>query len=175
MNEDNRSVAETPDPSRAALRLQRRSLTARGAVRFIAAFTLLATVGGGLLGWLLDREDFPTIGTALWWALQTVTTVGYGDVTPKNTEGRVIAAVVMLAGIAFLAVVTAAVTASLVEDARRRLAKSSGGDVARELEHIGARLSAIESLLHQSDAPVPHADPETPAPAREARRRGKRS
>jgi hypothetical protein len=92
MNADDRSVAETPDPSRAALRLQRRSLTARGALRFIAAFTLLTT-----------------------------------------------------------------------------------GDVARELEHIGARLSAIESLLHQSDAPVPHADPETPAPAREARRRGERS
>ena len=62
---------------------------------------------------------------ALWWAVATVTTVGYGDVTPRLRQGRIIGAVVMLAGIGFLAVITAAVTATLVESSRRRRSVSS--------------------------------------------------
>ena len=64
---------------------------------------------------VLDHQEYPTIGRGLWFALQTVTTVGYGDVTPRQAVGRFIAAVVMLSGIGFLAVITASVTASLVE------------------------------------------------------------
>ena len=36
---------------------------------------------------LIDEDEFPTIGLALWWSVQTVTTVGYGDVTPQNARG----------------------------------------------------------------------------------------
>ena len=42
---------------------------------------------------LIDSDEFPTFGLALWWSIQTVTTVGYGDVTPKTVEGRVVAGV----------------------------------------------------------------------------------
>src|SRR6478752_4649019 len=42
---------------------------------------------------LLDRQEFPSLGTGLWWALQTVTTVGYGDVTPATTAGRLVGAI----------------------------------------------------------------------------------
>ena len=79
----------------------------------------------------LDHQEYPTIGKGLWFALQTVTTVGYGDVTPKQPVGRFIAAVVMLSGIGFLAVVTAAVTATLVESSRRRFAAQSEADDTR--------------------------------------------
>lgn len=102
---------------RTAKRLLAKPLTAGRAARLIAEFTLLATLAGGTLAWLLDRDDFPTLGTGLWWSLQTVTTVGYGDVTPSHTEGRVIATIVMLAGIGFLAVITASITATFVENA----------------------------------------------------------
>ena len=110
------------------------SFTARRAAGIIAAFTVLITVAGGILERIVDHQEFPTIGRGLWFALQTVTTVGYGDVTPKQADGRFIAAVVMLAGIGFLAVITASVTASLVESSRRRFAAQSEVDMTRHLD-----------------------------------------
>jgi voltage-gated potassium channel len=125
--------------------LLRESLTARRAAAIIAGFTVLITVAGGILERLADHREFPTIGRGLWFALQTVTTVGYGDVTPKQADGRFIAAVLMLAGIGFLAVITASVTASLVESSRRRFAVQSEVDVTRRLEEISDRLARIEA------------------------------
>ena len=127
-------------------------LTARRAARMIAEFTLVATVAGGVLAWILDRGDFPSLGTGLWWALQTVTTVGYGDVTPKHAEGRVIAAIVMLAGIAFIAVITASITATFVENARRRLALDEENDLAPNLDRIASELHAINARLDRLEA-----------------------
>src|SRR5436309_13492819 len=100
----------------------RDSLTARRAAGIIATFTVLVTVAGGILERVVDHKEYPTIGKGLWFALQTVTTVGYGDVTPQQSGGRFIAAMVMLSGIGFLAVITASVTASLIESSRRRFA-----------------------------------------------------
>jgi voltage-gated potassium channel len=91
--------------------LLRESLTAWRAAAIIAAFTVLITVAGGILERVFDRPEFPTMGKGLWFALQTVTTVGYGDVTPKHADGRFIGAVVMLTAIGFLAVITASVIA----------------------------------------------------------------
>src|SRR5581483_4575704 len=79
--------------------LLRDSLTARRAAAIIAAFTVAITVAGGILERILDHHEFSTIGKGLWFSLQTVTTVGYGDVTPSHTVGRFVAAVVMLSGI----------------------------------------------------------------------------
>jgi voltage-gated potassium channel len=132
------------------------SFTARRAAGTIAAFTLLITVSGGILERVIDPQEFPTIGKGLWFALQTVTTVGYGDVTPKQADGRFIGAVVMLAGIGFLAVITASVTASLIESSRRRFAAESEGDTTRRLEDIGDRLARIEAAL---DKPAPPSSP----------------
>jgi voltage-gated potassium channel len=126
--------------------LLRESLTARRAAAIIAAFTLLVTVAGGILERVFDRREFPTIGRGLWFALQTVTTVGYGDVTPRHSDGRVIGAVVMLTGIGFLAVITASVTASLIESSRRRFVETEG-DLARRMEEVGDRLVRIEASL----------------------------
>jgi voltage-gated potassium channel len=137
--------------------LLRESFTARRAAGIIAAFTVLITVAGGILERLVDHQEFPTIGRGLWFALQTVTTVGYGDVTPKQADGRFIGAVVMLAGIGFLAVITASVTASLVESSRRRFAAQSEVDVTRRLEEITERLATIEQAL---DRPAPPSSPD---------------
>lgn len=125
----------------------RESLTARRAAGIIASFTVAITVAGGLLMRVLDHREYPTIGRGIWLALQTVTTVGYGDVTPRRTEGRIIAAVVMLAGIGFLSVITASVTASLVESSRRRLAAREEADADHRLDEIGERLARIEAVL----------------------------
>jgi len=133
----------------------RESLTARRAAGIIAAFTVLVTVAGGILEGVIDHQEFPTIGRGLWFALQTVTTVGYGDVTPKQADGRFIAAVVMLAGIGFLAVITASVTASLIESSRRRFAAQPEVDVTRLFEEVSTRLARIEAALDQPAPPSP--------------------
>jgi voltage-gated potassium channel len=129
--------------------LLRDSLTARRAAGIIAGFTVVITVAGGILERVIDGREFPTIGRGLWFALQTVTTVGYGDVTPKQADGRFIAAVVMLAGIGFLAVITASATAALIEGSRRRFAAQSEHDVTRRLEELSERLARIEAGLYQ--------------------------
>jgi hypothetical protein len=104
--------------------------TPRRAALQIACATVVIAAGGGILAWALDRKDFPTIGEALWWSVQTVTTVGYGDIVPHRTEGRVIGGIVMLTGVAFIAVITSAVTAALIESARRRQRSPEWGDSA---------------------------------------------
>lgn len=133
----------------AARLLLRDSLTARRAAGIIAVFTVVITAAGGFLERFLDHQEYPTIGRGLWFALQTVTTVGYGDVTPEQPVGRFIATVVMLAGIGFLAVVTAAVTATLVESSRRNFVAQSAADDAQQFEEITDRLARIEAALEQ--------------------------
>jgi voltage-gated potassium channel len=140
-------------PRRLVSALQNKPLTARRAASIIATFTLAVTLAGGLVAWLTDRSDFPSLGTGIWWALQTVTTVGYGDVVPTNTGGRVIGAIVMLSGIGFLTVITAAVTAALIESARRRAGGVSDRDLSAQLDEIAARLAAIEAGASSREPP----------------------
>jgi voltage-gated potassium channel len=117
------------------------TLTVRRAARIIAGSSLALTVAGGVAARLLDHRDFHTFGDGLWWALQTVTTVGYGDIVPRNTIGRLIGAAVMLNGIALVAVITAGVTATFIERARR---ERSGDE-----DQVLAKLERIESRLDQ--------------------------
>lgn len=89
-----------------------------------------------------------------------MTTVGYGDIVPKTGWGRTIAGVLMITGIGFLAVITASVTAALVESARARLPSASSETITPEpVREIVARLEAIESRLHLNRACGLTADP----------------
>jgi len=97
-----------------------------GAWRAVAVTTVLVTVAGGLLMRLTDPKDFPNVWTGLWWAVQTVTTVGYGDALPESVAGRIVAALVMLGGIGFLTVTTAAITSVFVTAARQRTGEAGG-------------------------------------------------
>jgi voltage-gated potassium channel len=96
---------------------------------------------------LSDPVDFRSLPDALWWAVQTITTVGYGDIVPRHTEGRVIGAIVMLMGIALIAVVTATVTAALVDASRASAGIEPGDEISDRLDQISSRLTAIEQTL----------------------------
>jgi len=131
--------------SRLQRSLQDRPLTARRAALVISGSTLVLTLAGGIGAWLIDRKDFDGVGDALWWAMQTVTTVGYGDVVPEHVAGRLIGVVLMLQGIALLTVITASVTATLIDQARRR--RSEPDAVVAKLEEVAARLESIEERM----------------------------
>jgi voltage-gated potassium channel len=98
---------------------------------------------------LVDPADFDSVGEGMWWAVQTVTTVGYGDVVPVHTGGRLIGTVLMLSGIGFLTVVTAVVTAAFLETVRRRMGDPAEAELLAKLDELSARLQAIESSLRR--------------------------
>jgi voltage-gated potassium channel len=163
-------MATDEEPRAAAVTmkaLRKKPLTARRATSLIVSVTFLVTVAGGVAIWLLDHKEFPNLGTSLWWSVQTITTVGYGDVVPQQTTGRVIGALIMLNGIGFIAVMTAAVTASLIEAARRRQRESSERDTLLQLDRIEARLGAIEDALGQGGHAAGSSTGEQEQPSRE--------
>ncbi len=138
-------AAPPPLHPRALNMLQRKPLTAPRAARIIATVTVSLTVIGGVLIHWTDGKTFPNIGVGMWWAVQTVTTVGYGDVVPKSAVGRLVATVVMLGGISFLAVITAAIASEFIESARRRIDSTASDAVSAKLDQLGARLDVIEA------------------------------
>ncbi len=81
-----------------------RPLIGEAAVAVIVSVTASVVLVGALLMWVLDHDSYPSYPEAIWFILQTVTTVGYGDTTPTSMIGRTVAAVVMLTGIALITV-----------------------------------------------------------------------
>ncbi len=161
-----REVTTPARRTRLASRLLSESLTARRAAWIIGAFTLLVTVVATVLVWLVDRDDFPSLGAAAWWAIQTVTTVGYGDYVPQSTGGRIIGALVMIGGIGFLTVITASIAAAFVENARRRLGEDTdSAAIAEKLDEALARLERVERALERPN-PVSSGPTEEPGDPR---------
>lgn len=146
---------QQPPPAhpRAAKVLLSKEMTIRRAAQIIATATVTVSVVAGILMHLTDPKQFPNVGIGLWWAIQTVTTVGYGDVVPKSVAGRLIASLVMLLGIGFLTVITATITATFIESKRRQLQGASDDVVSAKLDQLGARLDAIEVAVTQSHTP----------------------
>ncbi|HET7399574.1 MAG TPA: potassium channel family protein [Intrasporangium sp.] len=86
---------------------------------------------------------------ALWWAVTTVTTVGYGDRYPTTGEGRFVAGGLMLAGIALLGVITAGFAASLV-DRVREVEEETGAATRRDVAALTAEVAALRAELVQA-------------------------
>jgi voltage-gated potassium channel len=124
----------------------------RTAARVIVAATLVIVVGGGILFRALDSKEYPSIWTGLWLALQTVTTVGYGDVAPKDPAGRIVAAFLMLDGIAFLAIVTAAITSTFVARAARERFASAEDTHDDEESRVDARFDDLTQQLNRLES-----------------------
>src|SRR5262245_58253351 len=132
----------------------------KGAWRVIAVVTVAVTVVGGLLVRLTDPASIPSVVTGFWWSLQTVTTVGYGDVVPASIAGRTTATAVMLAGLSFLAVTTAAVTNAFVEAAARRRGEHAQDAMLAEIRGLRVELKQLRAdLLPTPREDAPHAGP----------------
>lgn len=134
---------------KAADRFLTRRLTVWRASRAIAAATVIVTVAGGLLVWSIDHKEFPNVGESLWWSLQTVTTVGYGDVVPRNVEGRIVGSVLMITGVGFLAVITASIAAAFTQAAFRRRGTHPDDDspLAGRIDELSAKIEQLERAV----------------------------
>ena len=128
-------------------RFLREPPSVRNAAAVIVVATLLVVIGSGVVMTLIDGSEYPDLGVGMWWALQTVTTVGYGDVAPSHFGGRIIGALVMLEGTAFIAIITALITSSFVARATRDYEAAQAGEDAIDLERIDRRLDELERKL----------------------------
>ena len=99
------------------------------------------------------EANITTLGDALWWAMTTITTVGYGDQYPVTETGRLIAAALMIGGIGVLGVVTASLASWLVENVASETAadvEAADQSVRRELAEVRAQLQILtQALQHQ--------------------------
>ncbi len=130
-----------------------RATTPRGAAVVIATTSILVTVAAAFAMTVTDHESFPSIGSGLWWAVQTTTTVGYGDNVPESAAGRLVAAVVMLFGIGFLTVITAAITSTFVARSQLEQSASSSDQSTREqLRQLDEQLRQLDERLERIEA-----------------------
>ena len=135
-------------------RLVSEPVSVRAAVSVIATGIALVVVTASVAMRLLDRREYPHLGRALWWATQTVTTVGYGDVTPAHRSGRIVAVFVMLFGIAFLAILTAVIASSFVTRVEAQRARLEEAADERQDEKLNARIDDLTARLERIEQMV---------------------
>ncbi|MGO9965160.1 MAG: potassium channel family protein [Acidimicrobiales bacterium] len=129
----------------------------------IAALATLV-IGAWLVLLFEEKAKTANIHTypdALWWAIVTVTTVGYGDRYPVTEGGRVVAAVLMLVGIGLIGVLTATVASVFIKehtDANKETIKQGHADMGRQLAEIRDRLADVEMRLGATPADVAAVD-----------------
>ena len=115
----------------------------------IIVANLTTIIIGGLAVWLLDRAEFEHLTEALWFSIQTVTTVGYGDVTPVDPMGRIVGAGIMLLGLGFLSVTTAWITSSFVDARQSDRRMRQDEEEAMRWSRMEARLDAMAEQLER--------------------------
>ena len=140
------------------LRLARRLLSPEG-LQFAAAMVGLAVLGGASAFTAAERTtaDPPTMLDGVWWAMATVTTVGYGDIDATTTLGRFIGMALMVIGIGFVALLTGAIAQQFlqpgverVEAAEERI-EAGELDIAEEFRDLADRLARLEARVAQAN------------------------
>jgi voltage-gated potassium channel len=122
-------------------------LTLFRAVATILVVAIVLVSAAGFLVRIVEPDTFTSLGLAYWWAVTTVTTVGYGDVVPEDPAGRVVGALLMLTGLALIPTLTSVIVSTLI--AKRRSEEQEDikrleAEEATVLERIEQRLERIE-------------------------------
>lgn len=122
----------------------RRILSLEG-LRFVGLITLsLIMIAGLAFSRLETGPDGAELSTwdGVWWAITTVTTVGYGDLSPETGTGRALAVAVMLLGIGFVAMLTAAAAERFLSTGL-----SGGRDEEGDIEHLRRQVDEMRASL----------------------------
>ena len=122
-----------------------RRLVRRGSLPYALALSLFLMVIGGLTIHALEPEVAENVGDGIWWAVTTMSTVGYGDIAPKTLPGRVLAGALMVVGVATFAMLTAGIASLLIHGQET--------ETTAELRAISDRLERIEHTLARSEEP----------------------
>jgi voltage-gated potassium channel len=120
----------------------RRMLSLEG-IRYATLLVFLLVIAGGAAFASIEKDQGLTAWDGVWWAVSTVTTVGYGDVSPMTDAGRALAMGIMLIGIGFVALLTAFVAERFIRGAEE--VEEREDQVLAELRQIRERLDRIES------------------------------
>lgn len=141
----------------------------RLAASVIVTATILIVTVGGVLMRFVDHSGYSSVWLGMWWVLQTVTTVGFGDVPPTNILGYLVTAAVMLWGIAFLTITTAAITSVFVTRAQRERAVGEKdeeapvmaglGRVDEQLADLAAHSKQVDEQLRRLSALLERTEP----------------
>jgi voltage-gated potassium channel len=92
---------------------------------------------------VFSAGEFASLWDGIWWAVVTVTTVGYGDLYPKTVQGRLIGMVLMFVGIGFLSLLTAAVASRFVKQER----SEERDEIIDALHRLEADVRSIKAKL----------------------------
>src|SRR5215204_1089825 len=119
-------------------------------LRYAALIIFTVVVGGGVIFVAVEpRQDLST-WDGLWWAAETVTTVAYGDIYPTMALGRIVATVVMTAGIGFVALLTGALAQRFLYGAGEGADPQPSKDdteITRKLEDLSIQISQLQKAL----------------------------
>jgi len=132
-------------------RMNRAVLSGR-IIPYLASIIGLIALAAALTVRLFARDEFDTIGESLWWAAQTVTTVGYGDVIPQTPFSRIVAVVVMFMGIATVSLATALITSAVINASQQRLAEMQGDPELGAILRVEKRLDALDEIQQRLEA-----------------------
>jgi voltage-gated potassium channel len=125
-----------------ALQAQRR-ITSGDALKIASLVTVAVVVVAGAAQSIFAAEEFGSLWDGVWWAVTTITTVGYGDIYPTTVQGRLIGMVVMIVGIAVASVLTAAIASRFVRDER----EGESAEILRLLHSLEADVREIKARL----------------------------
>jgi voltage-gated potassium channel len=123
-------------------------------LRYAALIVFTIVVGGGAVFVAVERSQNLSIWDGLWWAAETVTTVAYGDIYPTTALGRIVATVVMTAGIGFVALLTGALAQRFLYGAGEGATpqpSTNDADIARKLEDLSRQISRLQKSLEERD------------------------
>ena len=132
-------------------RFVRRIANARSVTFALAAmFVMLAAVGAIAIR-IVDQHDYPSLGSAVWWALQTITTIGYGDNPPTTAIGRVVGGIEMVLGVSFIAFLTAGVTSVVIRREALGAAEADRAQADRNALTIVDALTETRNAIAELD------------------------
>jgi voltage-gated potassium channel len=114
-------------------------LTVLRAIATIITVAIMIVLVAGIVARIVEPETFTSIGLAYWWAITTLTTVGYGDVVPVTSAGRVVGAVLMLTGLALIPTTTSVVVSLLLGKLSQAQRDEQDERLRRLEEQLGRR------------------------------------